>query len=117
MPDKISSAPHGEFILFKSADGIARVECRFESDTLWLTQNLMAELYQKNVRTINEHLQNIYKEEELVASSTIRKFRIVREEDEIKSLHRIVTMWLDLAEATGEKLAINALTEQLKKDT
>ena len=46
-------------------DGRARVECRFAGETVWLTQALMAELYQKDVRTINEHLQNFFEEEEL----------------------------------------------------
>jgi len=65
-------------VLFTSADGQTRVECRFESDTLWLSQAAMAELYDKDVRTINEHLINLYSEEELVQNATIRKFRIVR---------------------------------------
>ena len=73
-------APQGEFVLFQAADGSTRIECRFESDTLWLTQALIAELYQKDVRTINEHLQNIYKEAEIDQNATIRNFRIVREE-------------------------------------
>lgn len=73
-------APMGEILLFQSNDGATRVECRFESDTLWLTQALIADLYQKNVRTINEHLQNIYSEGELDQISTIRNFRIVRDE-------------------------------------
>lgn len=80
MTELAPHAPQGELVFFQAADGKTRVECRFESDTLWLTQAAMAELYQKNVRTINEHLQNIYKEEELEQSSTIRNFRIVREE-------------------------------------
>ena len=61
MTDNI---PQGEFVLFTSADGQTRVECRFESDTLWLSQAAMAELYDKNGRTINEHLINIYNEDE-----------------------------------------------------
>ncbi|GAA0228710.1 virulence RhuM family protein [Marinomonas primoryensis] len=73
-------APQGEFVLFQAADGSTRIECRFESDTLWLTQALIADLYQKDVRTINEHLQNIYKEAEIDQNATIRNFRIVREE-------------------------------------
>ncbi len=78
MTEHIPQAPQGEFVLFTSADGQTRVECRFESDTLWLSQAVMAELYDKDIRTINEHLVNIYKEGELVQSATIRKFRIVR---------------------------------------
>lgn len=80
MSDLTPQAPQGEFVLFQAADGSTRVECRFESDTLWLTQALIAELYQKDVRTINEHLQNIYKEAEIDQNATIRNFRIVREE-------------------------------------
>lgn len=44
----------GEFLLYETEDGKTRVECRFVEDTLWLTQALMAELFQKDVRTINE---------------------------------------------------------------
>jgi hypothetical protein len=76
----LPQAPAGEFLLFKSADGSTRVECRFEAETLWLSQASMAELYDKDVRTINEHLINIYKEGELEQNATIRKFRIVRQE-------------------------------------
>jgi len=72
--------PTGEIILYSTEDGRARVECRFAAETVWLTQALMAELYQKDVRTINEHLQNLFEEEELDPEATIRKFRIVRQE-------------------------------------
>jgi len=72
------AAPNGEILLYETADGHTRVECRFVDDTLWLSQALIAELFQKNVRTINEHLKNIYDEEELEPEATIRKFRIVR---------------------------------------
>lgn len=83
MTDKrLPQAPTGEFLLFQSDDGRARVECRFEAETLWLSQASMAELYGKDVRTINEHLVNIFAEGELAQNSTIRKFRIVRLEAE-----------------------------------
>jgi hypothetical protein len=72
--------PAGEFLLYQTEDGRTRVECRFVEDTLWLTQAVMAELYQKDVRTINEHLKNAFEEGELDPQATIRKFRIVRQE-------------------------------------
>ncbi|EOU9589234.1 RhuM family protein [Klebsiella aerogenes] len=78
--ENITSSPAGEFIMFASGDGKVRVECRFASDTIWLSQATMAELYDKDVRTINEHLINIFSEGELAQNSTIRKFRIVRQE-------------------------------------
>jgi len=73
-------APPGEIILYTTDDGGTRVECRFTGETVWLTQALIAELYDKDVRTINEHLKNIYKDGELHPEATIRKFRIVRRE-------------------------------------
>lgn len=66
MSDNLPEAPQGEFILFRSEDGQTRVECRFESDTLWLSQASIAELYGKDVRTVNEHLVNIFSEENLL---------------------------------------------------
>jgi hypothetical protein len=70
----------GEFLLYETSDGRARVECRFVEDTLWLTQALMAELFQVKVPTINEHLKTLYADAELQPEATIRKFLIVRSE-------------------------------------
>ncbi|MCC4310397.1 virulence RhuM family protein [Alcanivorax marinus] len=57
-------------------EGAGPVEVRLESETVWLTQKQMSALFNKNVRTINEHVKNIFKEGELVEDSVIRKFRI-----------------------------------------
>jgi len=76
-PEKL---PESEFILYQTEDGRTRIQCRFENETLWLSQALIAELFQKDVRTINEHLGNIFEEGELRREATIRKFRIVRQE-------------------------------------
>lgn len=72
--------PSGEFLLYETEDGRTRVECRFTEDTLWLTQALMAELFQVKVPTVNEHLKGIFAEGELQPEATIRKFLIVRQE-------------------------------------
>jgi hypothetical protein len=74
------AAPSSELILYQTEDGRTRIQCRLEDDTLWLTQAQMAELFQKDVRTINEHLVNIFDEGELGREATIRRFRIVRTE-------------------------------------
>lgn len=73
-------SPKSEIILYQTEDGRTRIRCRFENETIWLTQALIAELFQKDVRTVNEHLANIYEEGELEADATIRKFRLVRRE-------------------------------------
>ena len=67
-------------ILYQTEDGRTHLQVRLENQTVWLTQALMGELFQKDVRTINEHLQNIYAEGELTREATIRNFRIVRPE-------------------------------------
>ena len=74
MPD--ITAPQSSIILYQTEDGRTRIQCRFENETIWLTQKLMAELFQKDVRTINEHLQNVFAEGELAEEAVIRKFRI-----------------------------------------
>jgi len=76
LPDEPS--PQSSIILYQTEDGRTRIQCRFENETIWLTQALIAELFQKDVRTINEHLVNIFEEGELSREATIRKFRIVR---------------------------------------
>ena len=71
-----SPAPGGEFLFYQTEDGRIRLQVRLEEETVWLTQKLMAELFQKDVRTVNEHIQNIFEERELLPDSVIRKFRI-----------------------------------------
>lgn len=56
------------------------IELRYEDENIWLTQKMMAALYDVDVRTINEHIKKIYSDSELEEDSTIRKFRIVQTE-------------------------------------
>ncbi|MBP9940256.1 MAG: virulence RhuM family protein [Comamonas sp.] len=72
--------PGAEFLLYETEDGRTRVECRFVDDSLWLSQALMADLFQVSVPTINEHLKTLFADGEIQEEATIRKFRIVRQE-------------------------------------
>ncbi|WP_321421799.1 virulence RhuM family protein [uncultured Methanobacterium sp.] len=67
-------------IIYKGDEGAATIEVLLKDDTMWSTQKTMAELFEVDVRTINEHLINIFESKELVKNSTIRKFRIVQQE-------------------------------------
>ena len=71
-----------EYLTFVSAvgDQPQSVELRYQDENLWMTQRLMAELYGVDVRTINEHIQKIYTDNELAEGATIRNFRIVQTE-------------------------------------
>lgn len=65
-----------EFLIFTGQAGEQNIEARYENETVWLTQKLMATLFDVSVPTINEHLKNIFDSGELDADSVIRKFRI-----------------------------------------
>jgi hypothetical protein len=67
-----------EIIFYTSPDGVAKVEVLYEEETFWLTQRRIAELFGVDVRTINEHIGNIFESGELDREATIRKFRIVQ---------------------------------------
>ena len=66
----------GEIIIYETEDGESRIECRLVDKTIWMSQKLMAELFNRTVPTINEHLKSIFADEELREDSVIRNFRI-----------------------------------------
>jgi hypothetical protein len=65
-----------EMIIYTTEDGLTKVDVNFDGDTVWLTQDQMAELFQKAKSTINEHINNVYEEGELDKDITMRKFGI-----------------------------------------
>ena len=65
-----------EFLIFTTTNGQDTIEVKVEDETVWLTQKLIAKLFDVSVATINEHLKNIFKTHELEENSVIRKFRI-----------------------------------------
>ncbi|MEI6701632.1 MAG: RhuM family protein, partial [Actinomycetota bacterium] len=93
--------PQSGIFLYQTEDGRTRIQCRFEDETVWLSQALIAELFQVTVPTVNEHLKGIYAESELVAGATIRKFRIVRLEGNREVAREIEHYHLDAILAVG----------------
>lgn len=73
--EELINSPAGEFVMFASKDGKVRIECRFESDTLWLSQATICELYGKAKATISGHIKNIFDEGELSENSVVRFYR------------------------------------------
>ncbi len=69
-----------EFLIFTGQAGEQSIEARYEDETVWLSQKLMADLFDVDVRTVNEHLKNVYEQGEVTPEATIRKFRIVQTE-------------------------------------
>jgi len=81
-----------------------QVKIRFENGTIWLSQKQMAELFEKDIRTINEHIKTIYNTKELVKDSTIRKFRIVRQEGRRQVKRKIEHYNLDMIISVGYRV-------------
>jgi len=94
----------GEILLYQTEDGDTRVEVRLQEETVWLSQKLMAELFQKDVRTINEHIKNIYEEGELLPEATIRKFRIVQQEGSREVARQVDHYNLDVIISAGYRV-------------
>ena len=69
-----------QFLIYQAENGAIKIDVRFEDETVWLTQQLMAELFQTTQQNISLHLQNVYAEEELATQATHKKFLSVRRE-------------------------------------
>ena len=91
MSQEPEPAPNaaGEFLLFQTENAQTRVQVRLIDGVLWLTQRQMAELFDKDVRTVSEHLKNVYTDGELNPEATVRKFRIVAREG-ARDIERLV---------------------------
>jgi hypothetical protein len=99
-----ATSPDSEIVLYQTEDGRSRISVRLEGETVWLTQRQLAELFQKDVRTINEHVQNIVAEGEADPSATIRKFRIVQNEGGREVARAVEHYNLDMILAVGYRV-------------
>jgi hypothetical protein len=93
-----------EILLYSIPDGKASIEVFYEAETFWLSQKKMAELFNVDVRTINEHLQNIFKSGELEKDATIRNFRIVQTEGNRRVARGVDFYNLDAIIAVGYRV-------------
>ncbi|MEN8132390.1 MAG: virulence protein RhuM/Fic/DOC family protein [Pseudomonadota bacterium] len=91
-----------DIIIFEAEE--QQVEVRLEGETVWLTQKQMAELFDKDIRTINEHIGNVFEESELEREATIRKFRIVRQEGKRQVRREIEHYNLDVIISVGYRV-------------
>ena len=92
-----------EFLIFSAQSGGGGLEVRYENETIWLTQKLMARLFDVDVRTISEHLGNIYEQGEIKRGATLRKFRTVRTEGSREGGREIDHCNLDAIIALGHR--------------
>ncbi len=91
-------------VFYQTLDGKIRLDARLQDETLWLTQAQLAELFQKDVRTISEHIVNIYEEEELTMLATLRNFRKVQVEGKREVARDVAHYNLDIILAIGYRV-------------
>lgn len=117
---------NGRILIYQNEKGDTKIDVYFDGDTIWTSQRTMAELYQIDVRTINEHIADIYADGELDENRTIRNFRIVRTEGTRQVNREIKHYNLDMILAVGYRVRSNVgihfrrwasgvLTEYMKK--
>lgn len=100
----MKSVPDSEILLYTSPDGEVQLDVRMQQDTMWMTQQMMAELFQTTVPNINVHIKNIYKESELQEEGTIKEFLIVRKEGS-RTVRRPVNFYnLDMILSVGYRV-------------
>ncbi|WP_320917119.1 virulence RhuM family protein [Enterocloster bolteae] len=112
--------------MYTTEDGITKVEVTFDNDTVWLSLDQIAELFQKNKSTISRHIKNIFSEGELLAEATVAKFATVQKEGN-RTVERQIDFYnLDVIISVGYRVkslrgtqfriwATNILKEYMKK--
>ena len=99
-----SSAAEYLTYIAATGDNPEAMEMRYEDENIWLTQKMMAALYDVDVRTVNEHIQHIFSDEELTKEATIRNFRIVQTEGSRQVSREVAHYNLQMIIAVGFKV-------------
>lgn len=94
----------GQFLLYQTPDGESKIEVKLQDDTVWLSLDQMAELFQRNKSTISRHIKNVLEEGELLADSTIANFATVQNEGK-RHVERQITYYnLDMIISVGYRV-------------
>lgn len=100
-----------EIIIYQDENGVTNLEVMLENETVWLSQKQLSELFDVTTATINEHIKNIYLENELERDSTIRKFLIVQKEGTRNVKRQIEHYNLDMIISVGYRVKSNIATK------
>ncbi len=100
-----------EFLIFTQQAGENGIEVRYEEGTIWLTQRLMAELFDVTTANVNTHIKNIYEEKELVQNLTIKEFLIVQKEGERQVSRSVDHYNLDVIISVGYRVNSKRATQ------
>jgi len=94
----------GEIIIYQTEDGLTKIETKFEQDTVWLSLDQMADLFQRDKSTVSRHIKNIYEEGELERESTVANFATVQIEGAREVARNIEFYNLDVIISVGYRV-------------
>ena len=100
----------GEIVIYQTEDGLTKLDVKMEDETVWLTQQQMAELFQTSRTNVVDHIKNIYEEGELDENSTCRKFRQVRMEGSRQVTRELPFYNLDMIISLGYRVKSSTAT-------
>ena len=101
----------GEIIIYTSEDGSVSLDTKLENETIWLTQDMMTKLFETTKQNISLHINNIYKDEELDKTSTVKEFLTVRKEGNRTVSRNIEYYNLDMIIAVGYRVNSKRATQ------
>ena len=101
---KKETLPKGEIVIYTSADGKISLDTKLENETIWLTQDMMAKLFETTPQNITMHIKNIYEDEELEQNSTCKDFLQVRNEGKRTVSRKLTHYNLDMILSVGYRI-------------
>jgi len=96
---------NNQIIIYNTEDGQTKIEVKLKDETVWLSQKQMSELFDKDVKTVSEHIKNVFLDGELAENSTIRKFQIVQKEGDRNVTRDIEHYNLDVIISVGYRVS------------
>ena len=100
----------GQFLVYQAEDGRMKLDVRLEDETVWLTQQLMAELFQTTKQNISQHIQTVYDDGELMSEATVKKFLTVRKEGNRDVKRQLDFYNLDMIISVGYRVKSHVAT-------
>jgi len=110
MTENLPQKNHSQILIYQTESGKIKLEVRLENETVWLTQKLMAELFQTTKQNISLHIQNIFAEGELTEDSTVKNFLTVQSEGNRRVKRLIEYYNLDMIISVGYRVKSHVAT-------
>ncbi|MBF0293298.1 MAG: virulence RhuM family protein [Nitrospinae bacterium] len=104
MSKGLPAPPDGQFLVYQAEDGKLKIDVRFQGETVWLTQQNMAELFRTTQQNISQHIQSVYADGELAPGATHKKYLLVRQEGNRKVERALDSYNLDMVISVGYRV-------------